>query len=151
MRREVELQLLVDDRVKDVERSLVPSVVSSGVERKADLGPDKLSFGLRAAWGKGPLDHTFNVDWSREEGLLGRPDPRILKAAYRATGEVLARWFGTPAKLSLSASLERYDDVPDAERQTVAQVGGRLDLPSAEGRDRTGVGEVDQPPRPVHR
>lgn len=127
--QEIELDEATRAAVKNEERSLVVSAVATGVERKPELGPDKLGFGLRAAWGRGAFDHTLNLDWSQREAFGGLPEPRVFKAAYKATGEVFEGFLPSAAKLSLSAAFERYDNVPSAKHRTVAQVGGRLEFP----------------------
>jgi hypothetical protein len=82
-----------------------------------------------------PFDHTFNADFGRIEAFLERDAADTFKAGYEASAQVLkGQTFGEDgAKLSLSASFEKYRNVPDAKHETIAQASGRLDFPIAEG------------------
>jgi hypothetical protein len=122
----------MDQSVKDLDRRLVVTLFASGTERKAELGPDKTGFGLRAGWGRGLLDHTLNVDWNRLENLAGAPDARTFKLGYEASGELGGAGF-EGSKLSLFAAYERYSNVPEAKHRTIAKAGGKLDVRLADG------------------
>lgn len=115
------------------DRSFVLSLVSSGVSRPSNLGPRELSFGARAGWGTGPLDHTVNATWARSDGLAGQPRPTEIKLGYEASGKVLPGVLANPAQLGLFASWERNRNVPNAKHDTAMQLGARLELPIASG------------------
>ena len=130
--KSLEAEGAIDGAIKDLDRSLVVTLFASGTRREAELGPDKTGFGLRAGWGRGLLDHTFNVDWTKQEGLLGAPDARVTKLGYQAGGEIQGAGF-EGSKLSLFGAWERYSNVPSAKHRTVAKAGGKLEIKLADG------------------
>jgi hypothetical protein len=123
---------VIDGLVKDVDRSLVVTVFASGTRREDELGPDKTGFGLRAGWGRGLLDHTLNVDWTKLEGLQGAPDARVTKVGYQASGEIQGAGF-EGSRLSFFGAFEHYSNVPAAKHRTVAMAGGKLEVRLADG------------------
>lgn len=120
------------DAVVDLDRRFILTAFASGVRREDVLGPDKTTFGLRAGWGKGFLDHTFNFDWSQEEEDAAGRKPRFIKLGYAATSRPAPQRSFDP-KLSLFAAWERYEDIPDAKHDTVAKVGGKVEITLAQG------------------
>jgi hypothetical protein len=122
----------IDRTIKDIDRRLVVTVFASGTRRETELGPDKMGFGLRAGWGRGLLDHTFNVDWNQLENLAGAPDARTFKVGYEASGELSGAGF-EGSKVSLFAAFEHYSNVPNAKHPTIAKAGGKLDVRLADG------------------
>jgi len=122
----------IDAAVKDVDRRLVITLFASGTRREEELGPDKTSFGVRAGWGRGLLDHTVNLDWSEQEGIRAAPDPRVFKFGYQASGEIQGAGF-EGSRLSVFGAWERYSNVPSAKHRTVAKAGGKLEVRLADG------------------
>lgn len=123
----------VDAALEAADRAPVLTAFAAGVNRKDELGPDKISFGLRALWGTRRLDHTLNATWAQVEGEPALKKPTTIKVAYEGSGLLMTSLLGYQAKYGLFASWERFQNVPTAKHHTVAQLGGKVEVDLATG------------------
>jgi len=117
----------VAQALRRVDRSLVVTVFGSHLSRKAELGPDRQGFGARAAVGWGPLDHTFNADWSREEKDARGNHPTRTKLGWQASTDFTSRAYAG-SRASLFAAWEHFSNVPGAKHRDTVKAGGQLEL-----------------------
>lgn len=117
----------VAQALRRVDRSLVVTVFGSHLSRKTELGPDRQGFGARAAVGWGPLDHTFNADWSREEKDARGNHPTRTKLGWQASTDFTSRAYAG-SRASLFAAWEHFSNVPGAKYRDTVKAGGQLEL-----------------------
>lgn len=121
--------------VQMLDKRAVVTAVATGTARRREFGPNKIALGLRGVVGAGRVDHSLNLDWLQVNGLREFPDAETWKAGYSLSVKALqgTRLANDGVDLSLSASAERFRNVPGATHNNVVKVIGKAEFPIREG------------------
>lgn len=120
-----------------IDSRTVWSLVTGGISREEQLGPDERRIGIRGAFGSESSDRslTLNLDWTETEGLLGAPDSTKLRAALQLSTLWLKGSLISPegVTVSLSGAYETFQDIPEGAHDTNAKFNLKLDFPLTRG------------------
>lgn len=116
-----------------IDSSVIWSLVAGGISREDRLGPEESRIGIRGAFGSENSDRnwTLNLDWTETEGLLGAPDPTVLRAALQLSTLWLEGLPLSPEGITVSVggAYEMFEDVPEAAHDTNAKLNVKLEYP----------------------
>lgn len=112
---------------KKVENRPVFTFVVGGVQQKEAFGPNSLKIALRGEIGR----QTLNAEWRRSDELANGTRPTIFKGGWE--GSLLwlkgSRIAPDGIDVSVSAVLERFQDVPDAKHSTIGTLNFKFEYP----------------------
>ena len=123
------------DSLKAIDEGVIWTLVAGGTSRGEQFGPDKQMIGIRGAYGGAGRNWSFNVDYTRTEGLAGLEDPRVLRGGL----EYQVLWLKDSLisrqgiTVSWSGVYESFSHVPEAKHDTNAKLGMKFELPLKEG------------------
>lgn len=114
-------QPAVNSLLGAIDKAPILTLAAGGVSRETDFGTDELYFALRYAWGSLEAELLYKEKDAFSPEL---PDPTTYKLGAKYSWYVMEGILG-PAKtlVSLEGSYEHFNDVPDAEHDTVSKVG----------------------------
>ncbi len=117
--------------LRDIDGSLVWTVVAGGTRQRDQFGPDKWHLGLRGAFSTGRFDHAINVDWLKVDGIGGARRGTTWKGGFQVSTLLLkgSQLTEDGVSLALSVAAEHATDVPDAAHATIARAGVTLQFP----------------------
>ncbi|HXO18947.1 MAG TPA: hypothetical protein VOA87_03375 [Thermoanaerobaculia bacterium] len=114
--------------VNDIDGRPVWSIVAGGSQRRQQFGPNSFRLGLRAELFKTTgHENTFNLDWSRKQPLLSMAAMTTLKGSFQHTYVWKSKVAPDGIDISVSASFEHNQNVPDALHPDIFQANAKLE------------------------